>query len=172
MVLFWIAQGIRIFRVDNPHTKPFAFWEWLIGEVQERLSRGDFSGGGVYATQGDVPAGQTGVHAVVHVLRVEKYQGGNDRIFHGNHAAAGERFFLAQSVAQYARYPGTNICRRAGGRRLWRAWCWRARWERITEFTVRRLSWRENKPVREGSEEYLDSEKYQVRVGTEMIRRA
>jgi starch synthase (maltosyl-transferring) len=31
---FWLAQGIRIFRVDNPHTKPFAFWEWLIGEVK------------------------------------------------------------------------------------------------------------------------------------------
>ncbi|MDR7448589.1 MAG: DUF3416 domain-containing protein, partial [Armatimonadota bacterium] len=33
IVLFWIAQGVRIFRVDNPHTKPFAFWEWLIGTV-------------------------------------------------------------------------------------------------------------------------------------------
>ena len=32
--LFWIAQGVRTFRVDNPHTKPFAFWEWVIGEVQ------------------------------------------------------------------------------------------------------------------------------------------
>jgi starch synthase (maltosyl-transferring) len=31
---FWIAQGVRIFRVDNPHTKPFAFWEWLIGEIR------------------------------------------------------------------------------------------------------------------------------------------
>ena len=34
VVLFWVAQGVRIFRVDNPHTKPFAFWEWLIREVQ------------------------------------------------------------------------------------------------------------------------------------------
>ncbi len=34
VVLFWVEQGVRIFRVDNPHTKPFAFWEWLIGEVQ------------------------------------------------------------------------------------------------------------------------------------------
>jgi starch synthase (maltosyl-transferring) len=30
---FWIEQGVRIFRVDNPHTKPFAFWEWLIARV-------------------------------------------------------------------------------------------------------------------------------------------
>jgi starch synthase (maltosyl-transferring) len=32
--LFWIKQGISIFRVDNPHTKPFPFWQWLIGEVK------------------------------------------------------------------------------------------------------------------------------------------
>ncbi|MDQ1504619.1 MAG: hypothetical protein QOD57_2346 [Actinomycetota bacterium] len=31
---FWIGHGIRIFRVDNPHTKPFSFWEWVIHEVQ------------------------------------------------------------------------------------------------------------------------------------------
>ncbi|MCP5541849.1 MAG: alpha-1,4-glucan--maltose-1-phosphate maltosyltransferase [Akkermansiaceae bacterium] len=34
VVRFWIARGVRIFRVDNPHTKPVAFWEWLIGEIQ------------------------------------------------------------------------------------------------------------------------------------------
>jgi starch synthase (maltosyl-transferring) len=36
VVLFWVAHGIRIFRVDNPHTKPLPFWEWLIREVQDR----------------------------------------------------------------------------------------------------------------------------------------
>ena len=35
--------GVRVFRVDNPHTKPFAFWEWLIGEVRARAPRGHFS---------------------------------------------------------------------------------------------------------------------------------
>jgi starch synthase (maltosyl-transferring) len=30
----WIGEGVRIFRVDNPHTKPFAFWEWAIGEIK------------------------------------------------------------------------------------------------------------------------------------------
>jgi len=35
IVLFWIEQGVRIFRIDNPHTKPFRFWEWLIAEVKE-----------------------------------------------------------------------------------------------------------------------------------------
>ena len=32
--LFWIEQGVRIFRVDNPHTKSFPFWEWVIGEIK------------------------------------------------------------------------------------------------------------------------------------------
>jgi starch synthase (maltosyl-transferring) len=36
VVLFWVEKGVKIFRVDNPHTKPFPFWEWLIHEVQER----------------------------------------------------------------------------------------------------------------------------------------
>ncbi|WP_422770230.1 alpha-1,4-glucan--maltose-1-phosphate maltosyltransferase [Plantactinospora sp. WMMC1484] len=34
VVLHWVAQGVRIFRVDNPHTKPFDFWHWLIWEVK------------------------------------------------------------------------------------------------------------------------------------------
>lgn len=33
-VLFWVGQGVKIFRVDNPHTKPVPFWEWLIREVR------------------------------------------------------------------------------------------------------------------------------------------
>jgi starch synthase (maltosyl-transferring) len=36
LVLFWMDQGVRIFRVDNPHTKPLPFWEWLLAEVRER----------------------------------------------------------------------------------------------------------------------------------------
>ena len=34
IVLFWAREGIRIFRVDNPHTKPLPFWQWLIGDVR------------------------------------------------------------------------------------------------------------------------------------------
>jgi starch synthase (maltosyl-transferring) len=36
VVLYWCEQGARVFRVDNPHTKPFAFWEFLIGNVKDR----------------------------------------------------------------------------------------------------------------------------------------
>lgn len=36
IVLLWVDRGVRIFRVDNPHTKPVAFWEWLISRVEAR----------------------------------------------------------------------------------------------------------------------------------------
>ena len=37
VVKHWIATGVNIFRVDNPHTKPVAFWEWLIGEINREF---------------------------------------------------------------------------------------------------------------------------------------
>jgi len=36
IVLYWAEQGVRVFRVDNPHTKPFAFWEWLLAETRRK----------------------------------------------------------------------------------------------------------------------------------------
>jgi starch synthase (maltosyl-transferring) len=36
VVLGWVQCGVKVFRVDNPHTKPFAFWSWLIEEVHEQ----------------------------------------------------------------------------------------------------------------------------------------
>jgi starch synthase (maltosyl-transferring) len=36
VVQFWVDQGVKIFRVDNPHTKPLPFWEWMIGDIRAR----------------------------------------------------------------------------------------------------------------------------------------
>ncbi|WP_413456603.1 alpha-1,4-glucan--maltose-1-phosphate maltosyltransferase [Herbaspirillum huttiense] len=36
IVVFWVQQGVHVFRVDNPHTKPFPFWEWMIASVRSR----------------------------------------------------------------------------------------------------------------------------------------
>lgn len=36
IVLFWAGEGVRIFRVDNPHTKPFPFWQWMIADVRAK----------------------------------------------------------------------------------------------------------------------------------------
>lgn len=35
VMIYWVKEGVTIFRVDNPHTKPFVFWEWLIAEVKK-----------------------------------------------------------------------------------------------------------------------------------------
>ncbi|OGO34720.1 MAG: alpha-1,4-glucan--maltose-1-phosphate maltosyltransferase [Chloroflexi bacterium RBG_16_54_18] len=42
VVSFWADQGVRIFRVDNPHTKPFSFWEWLITEIKREYPEAIF----------------------------------------------------------------------------------------------------------------------------------
>ncbi len=42
--LFWAARGVKIFRVDNPHTKPVAFWEWVISEVKTKYPDSIFLG--------------------------------------------------------------------------------------------------------------------------------
>jgi starch synthase (maltosyl-transferring) len=36
VIIFWIEQGVKIFRVDNPHTKPIPFWQWVIAEVNKQ----------------------------------------------------------------------------------------------------------------------------------------
>ncbi|HKS89153.1 MAG TPA: maltotransferase domain-containing protein [Stellaceae bacterium] len=41
-VMFWIGEGVRVFRVDNPHTKPLPFWEWLIADVKARCPEAIF----------------------------------------------------------------------------------------------------------------------------------
>lgn len=42
VVLFWMERGVRIFRVDNPHTKPFSFWHWLIRDVKDQYPEAIF----------------------------------------------------------------------------------------------------------------------------------
>ncbi len=42
IIEFWLEQGVQIFRVDNPHTKPVAFWEWMIRSVQQKYPRAIF----------------------------------------------------------------------------------------------------------------------------------
>ncbi|MGH8259778.1 MAG: maltotransferase domain-containing protein, partial [Steroidobacteraceae bacterium] len=42
VVELWVDRGVRIFRVDNPHTKPFAFWEWLIARIKRRTPEAIF----------------------------------------------------------------------------------------------------------------------------------
>jgi starch synthase (maltosyl-transferring) len=160
--LFWIAQGVRTFRVDNPHTKPFVFWEWVIGEVQrehpdtvflseaftrpkrmQTLAQLGFSQSYTYFTWRNTAVELAEYLTELTAPDMADYFRGNffantPDILHqylqqGGRPAFRTRLLLAGTLSPlYGIYSGFELS--------------------------------ENLPAREGSEEYLDSEKYQVRV--------
>ena len=85
VMLFWIEQGVRILRVDNPHTKPFPFWEWALTDLKARLPRRALSLRGVHSPAGDVPAREARVFPVVYLLHLAEHQGRADRVLHRAH---------------------------------------------------------------------------------------
>ncbi len=162
VVDFWIEHGVTIFRVDNPHTKPFGFWEWLIGEVRRAhpeviflaeaftrpkvmryLAKSGFSQSYSYFTWRNTAAELTEYFTELTQTSVREYMRPNlfantPDILHaylqdGGRPAFEVRLLLAATLgANYGIYSGFELA--------------------------------ENVPVRPGSEEYVDSEKYQVRV--------
>ena len=79
IVLFWVEQGVKIFRVDNPHTKPFPFWEWLIREVQRPPSRRDLPRRGLHPAEDDEAAREDRLPAVLHLLHLAQHEAGAHR---------------------------------------------------------------------------------------------
>jgi starch synthase (maltosyl-transferring) len=160
--LFWIARGVRIFRVDNPHTKPLAFWEWVIAGVQREhpdviflseaftrpkrmraLAKLGFTQSYTYFTWRNTPAEVREYLTELTQSEMVEYFRGNlftntPDILHeylqtGGRPAFRVRLLLAATLSPlYGIYSGFELC--------------------------------ENVPLRPGSEEYLDSEKYQIRV--------
>jgi len=162
VVRFWIGQGVSVFRVDNPHTKPFAFWEWLIAEVtrhhpetiflaeaftrprvMERLAKAGFTQSYTYF------AWRNGKHELQEYLR-ELTQTGLADYFRPNFwpntpdiltepmQTGGRPTFAARLVLAATLSPSYGIYGPA--------------FELV-----------EQRGLRPGSEEYLDSEKYQLR---------
>ena len=158
---FWIAHGVKIFRVDNPHTKPFRFWQWMLGELKRQhpdtiflseaftrpkvmryLAKCGFSQSYSYFTWRNTKAELAEYFTELTQTDVREYMRPNlfantPDILHaylqrGGRPAFQVRFVLAATLgASYGIYSGFELA--------------------------------ENVPVREGSEEYLDSEKYQIR---------
>jgi starch synthase (maltosyl-transferring) len=159
---FWIEHGVRTFRVDNPHTKPFAFWEWVIGEVHAKhpdvvflaeaftrprtmklLAKLGFTQSYTYFTWKNSSVELRSWWAEMHNAEALEYMRGNlftntPDILHEYLQLYGPpafrvRLLLAATMSPlYGIYSGFEL--------------------------------NENTPVRAGSEEYLDSEKYQIRV--------
>ncbi len=161
VVLFWVDAGISVFRVDNPHTKPFPFWEWLIAEVKRAhpdivFLAEAFTRPRVMERLGKLGFSQSYTYFTWRQARWEIEQYFDD---------------LATRTVDYFRpnaWPNTpDILTeqlQAGGRPLFAA--------RAILAATLAPSWGvygpafelvEHTAVRTGSEEYLDSEKYQRR---------
>ncbi len=163
VVLFWIANGIRIFRVDNPHTKPFAFWEWLIREINQEYPDVIF-----------LAEAFTRPKVMYQLAKLGFTQSYTYFAWKNTKAELTEYFteITQPPVSEFFRpniWPNTpdilNEYLQRGGRPAFMA--------RLILAATLGANYGiygppfevcENKPVREGSEEYLDSEKYQVRV--------
>ena len=102
---FWIEQGVRIFRVDNPHTKPFAVLGMADRRGEARPSRGDLPRRGLHAAEDHVPPGEARLHAVVHLLHLAQHQARTDRVLHRAHASRVARVLPAEPVAEHAGHP-------------------------------------------------------------------
>ena len=161
VVLHWVDCGITVFRVDNPHTKPFAFWAWLIEQVHARnrdviflaeaftkravmrhLAKLGFSQSYTYFTWKNARWELTEYVSELAYSGEQEYFRPNfftntpdilhEYLQHGGRPAFEARLVLAATLSpSYGIYSGYEHY--------------------------------ENLPVREGSEEYLDSEKYELR---------
>jgi len=159
--LFWIGHGVRTFRVDNPHTKSFRFWEWAIAEIRRDypdtiflaeaftrpkvmryLAKAGFNQSYTYFTWRNSAHELRDYLTELTKTELQEYMRPNffantPDILHeylqaGGRPAFEVRLILAATLAaSYGIYSGFELC--------------------------------ENEPVRKGSEEYLDSEKYQIK---------
>ena len=115
VVLGWCARGIRVYRVDNPHTKPVPFWEWLIAEVRAAYPGCDLPRRGVHPAGADDDARQGRLQPVVYVLHVEEHEGRARRVRRPGALVVG--VLPPEHVAEHAGHPPRVPCRRAAARR-------------------------------------------------------
>ena len=105
VVLFWVERGVRAFRVDNPHTKPVAFWEWLIREVRGRYPDVLFLSEAFTRPAMMTAARQGRLQPVLHVLHVEEHEGGAHGVRQLAHAHAPAAVPAPELLREHARHP-------------------------------------------------------------------
>jgi len=160
--LFWIGHGVRTFRVDNPHTKPFVFWEWCIAEIKREHPDVVF-----------FSEAFTRPNKLLHLAKLGFTQ--SYTYFTWKNTAAELRewirdFFLDPKVLEYHRgnlFTNTpdilHEYLQHGGRPAFRTRLLLAGTLSPLYGIYSGYELGENVPVRPGSEEYLNSEKYELR---------
>ena len=114
VVLFWIDQGVSIFRVDNPHTKPLPFWEWLIHEVQLRHPDVIFLAEAFTRPKLMKGLAKLGFTPVLHLLHLADPAMGARAISQRTDGLSGARLLSPEFLRQYARYPALSSAERRG----------------------------------------------------------
>ena len=116
VLLFWCQHGVRIFRVDNPHTKAFRFWEWVIAEVKKDYPETIFLAEAFTRPKVMYRLAKLGFSSVVHVFHLAQHQGGANPVFHRADTNRCRRILPSQPVAEHSRYPaGVSAGGRAPG---------------------------------------------------------
>ena len=105
VVLFWVERGVRVYRVDNPHTKPLPFWEWLIREVRERDPRVIFLAEAFTRPKLMARAREGRLQPVLHVLHVEEHALGAAGVPHAAHALDAAGVLPAELLREHAGHP-------------------------------------------------------------------
>jgi len=159
IVLHWVEHGVRIFRVDNPHTKRPDFWEWLIWKVKESypdvlfLSEAFTRPARLYGLA-RLGFTQSYTYFTWRVYKHELIEFGNEQVAHADEARpnlfVNTPDILHESLQKGG--PAMFALRAALAATMAPSWGVYSGYELY-----------EHVPVREGSEEYLDSEKYQLR---------
>ena len=133
---FWIGHGVRIFRVDNPHTKPLAFWEWVIPAVQRDhpdvlFLAEAFTRPKVMATLAEV-----GLHPELHLLHLAHRPSGSCATT-WRRSPRGPRPTTCGPTSGPTRPTSSPApCATAARPRSSSAWCWPPPWCRPTASTA------------------------------------
>ncbi|OBK76844.1 alpha-1,4-glucan--maltose-1-phosphate maltosyltransferase [Mycobacterium sp. 1274761.0] len=159
VVRHWISHGVKIFRVDNPHTKPPNFWAWLIGQVKSTdpdvlfLSEAFTRPARLYGLA-KLGFTQSYSYFTWRTAKWELTEFGEEIVEHADYARpnlfVNTPDILHESLQQGG--PGMFAIRAVLASTFSPAWGVYSGYELF-----------EHRPVREGSEEYLDSEKYELR---------
>ncbi|WP_134741782.1 alpha-1,4-glucan--maltose-1-phosphate maltosyltransferase [Nocardioides sp. 503] len=161
IVRLWISHGVRIFRVDNPHTKPLPFWEWLLGEVRRTdpdvlfLSEA-FTRPAMMHGLGSVGFHQSYTYYTWRTARWEIEEYLTELSSESDHLMRPNFFVNTPDILHaYLQYggPAAFKVRAAIAATSSPSWGVYAGYELF-----------EHVAVKPGSEEYLDSEKFQIRV--------
>ena len=164
VLVHWIGLGVRIFRVDNPHTKPLAFWAWLIAEVQRQHPDVIFLAEAFTRAGDDGPPGRDRLHPELHVLHVAHGRWELTEYLQQLASPPARRRHAPELLAEHARHPGRRRC--AGGPPAPSRLRFVLAATLVPNYGIYSgFELGENQPAAPDNprHEYLDSEKYQIK---------